>query len=119
MVFEGKQDLERQMVRRLRGYLNPQARFIVLRDQDSTPDCRVVKAKLLALCAQAGREAVSLVRIACHELESFYIGDLRAVEAALGLSGLVQHQRAARFRNADRVESPSRELAKLTRGAYQ
>ena len=66
MVFEGKQDLERQMVKRLRGYLNPQARFIVLRDQDSTPDCRLVKARLQALCAKAGRDAVSLVRIACH-----------------------------------------------------
>ena len=119
MVFEGKQDLERQMGKRLRGYVNPQARFIVLRDQDSTPDCKVVKAKLATLCAQAGCSAVSLVRIACHELESFYIGDLRAVERALGLTGLVQHQGAARFRHADRVESPSRELAKLTRGAYQ
>ena len=87
MVFEGKQDLERQMVRRLRGYLNPQARFIVLRDQDSTPDCRVLKAALMRLCTQAGRDAVSLVRIACHELEAFYLADLRAVEAAWGLAG--------------------------------
>lgn len=52
-------------------------------------------------------------------MESFYIGDLRAVEAALGLTGLVRHQGAARFRDADRVESPSRELAKLTHGTYQ
>ena len=91
MVFEGKQDLEKQMVKRLRGYVNPHARFIVLRDQDSTPDCKVVKARLLGLCARAGRQAVSLVRIACHELESFYLADLRAVEAALGLTGLVRH----------------------------
>jgi hypothetical protein len=119
MVFEGKQDLEKQMVRRMRGYVNPHARFIVLRDQDSTPDCRVVKAKLLGLCAQAGRGAVSLVRIACHELESVYLADLRAVELALGMTGLVRHQNSARFRSADQVESPSRELAKLTHGAYQ
>ena len=119
MVFEGKQDLEKQMVKRLRGYVNPHARFIVLRDQDSTPDCRVVKAKLLGLCAQAGRQAVSLVRIACRELESFYLADLRAVEVAMGLTGLARHQKSARFRAADRVESPSHELAKLTRGAYQ
>lgn len=65
MAFEGKQDLEKQMVKRMRGYVNPHARFIVLRDQDSTPDCRQVKAKLLGLCVQAGRHAVSLVRIAC------------------------------------------------------
>lgn len=103
MVFEGKQDLEKQMVKRMRGYVNPLARFIVLRDQDSTPDCKVVKAKLLGLCSQAGRQAVSLVRIACHELESFYLADLRAVETALGLTGLVRHQNTARFRTADRV----------------
>ena len=119
MVFEGKQDLEKQLTKRLRGYMNPHARFIVLRDQDSTPDCKVVKAKLLGLCAQAGRQAVSLVRIACHELESFYLADLRAVEVALGVTGLARHQSSARFRSADRVQSPSRELGKLTHGAYQ
>ena len=110
MVFEGKQDLEKQLIKRLRGYMNPQARFIVLRDQDSTPDCKLVKAKLLGLCAQAGRQAVSLVRIACHELESFYLADLRAVEVALGVTRLARHQSSARFRSADRVQSPSREL---------
>jgi Domain of unknown function (DUF4276) len=119
MVFEGKQDLEKQMVKRLRGYVNPHARFIVLRDQDSTPDCKDVKKKLLGLCAQAGREAVSLVRIACRELESFYLADLQAVEAAFGLTGLLRHQSKARFRNPDRFESPSQELAKLTYRAYQ
>lgn len=119
MVFEGKQDLEKQMVRRMRGYRNPHARFVVLRDQDSAPDCKVVKAKLLDLCAQAGRQAASLVRIACHELESFYLADLRAVETALGLTGLVRHQGKAHLRAPDRVENPSQELAKLTRNAYQ
>lgn len=119
IVFEGKQDLEKQMVKRLRGYINPHARFIVLRDQDSAPDCKKVKAQLRRLCAKAGRQSVSLVRIACHELESFYLADLRAVETALGVTGLAHHQLSARFRVADHVESPSRELAKLTQGAYQ
>ncbi len=36
--FEGKQDLERQLERRLRNWSNPDADFIVLRDQDSA-DC--------------------------------------------------------------------------------
>lgn len=30
IAFEGKQDLERQMVKRIRGYQNPEARFCVL-----------------------------------------------------------------------------------------
>ena len=119
MAFEGKQDLEKQMVKRMRGYVDPLARFIVLRDQDRTPDCKAVKAKLLGLCAQSGRHAVSLVRIACHELESFYLADLQVVETALGVAGLVRRQNTARFRAADHVESPSRELAKLTHGVYQ
>ena len=64
--FEGKQDMERQMLKRLRGYVNPQARFIVLRDQDSAPDCVALKAQLTERCRQAGRHDKTLVRIASH-----------------------------------------------------
>ena len=119
IAFEGKQDLEHQMVKRMRGYMNQHARFIIMRDQDSVPDCRDVKVKLIGLCAQAGREAVSLVRIACRELEAFYLADLQAVESALGLTGLIRYQNTARLRAADNVVNPSSELIRLTRGAYQ
>jgi hypothetical protein len=37
--FQGKQDLEKQLIRKIRAYQNPEARFIVMRDQDSHPDC--------------------------------------------------------------------------------
>lgn len=43
LAFEGKQDLERQLTSKVRGYQNPCARFLVLRDQDSAPDCRAEK----------------------------------------------------------------------------
>ena len=88
IIFEGKQDLEKQLPLRLRGYLNPHARFLVLRDQDSAPDCKLVKHRLMRLCESAGRGAVSLVRIACRELETIYLADLKATESALGISGL-------------------------------
>ena len=117
--FEGKQDLERQLTRRLRGYANPQARFIVLRDQDSAPDCRVVKAGLMERCHHAGQAEKTLVRIACKELETFYLADLMAVEQSMGLTSLASQQAAAKFRNPDRLGSPSRELEVLTRGKYQ
>ena len=35
VVFEGKQDLEKRLPRRLRAWQNPNARFVVMRDQDS------------------------------------------------------------------------------------
>jgi hypothetical protein len=116
--FEGKQDLERQLVGKIRGYRNADARFIVLRDLDSHPDCMAVKAKLAALCRAAGRPD-ALIRIACRELESFYLADLAAVESALGMSGLARHQKKRKFRTPDVLTSPSRELQQLTQGRYQ
>jgi len=77
IVFEGKQDMHRQLVRRLKHWLAPDSCFVVLRDQDSS-DCRLLKQELRALCEAAGRPQ-ALVRIACHELETFYLGDLAAV----------------------------------------
>jgi Domain of unknown function (DUF4276) len=115
IVFEGKQDLERQVERRLRLYQNQAARFLVLRDQDSAPDCHTVKATLLAKCHRAGRAGQTLVRIACRELETFYIADLAAVETALERPGLAREQQRAKFRDPDnKLGSPSAELYKLT-----
>ncbi len=60
-----------------------------------------------------------MVRIACRELETFYIADLAAVEAALGLANLARHQGTRKFRTPDAIASPSSELVRLTRGRYQ
>lgn len=117
--FEGKQDMEKQMTKRMRGYVNPDARFIVLRDQDNAAECKIVKAKLAEHCHYAGRAAKSLVRIACKELETFYLADLNAVEQGLLIDKLAKHQGAAKFRDPDHLGSPSRELVTLTGGRYQ
>ena len=110
IVFEGKSDLERQLVRRLRGYQVPDARFVVLRDQDSA-DCREIKGNLQAKCSETGRSV--LVRIACHELESWYLGDLTAVESALGAVGVAAQQEKRNYRDPDAFPSPSATLKTL------
>jgi hypothetical protein len=117
IIFEGKQDLEKHLERKLRGYLNPRARFLVVRDQDKG-DCRKVKQKLVSLCISAGRPE-AIVRVACRELEAFYLGDLSAVELGLGVNGIASRQDRARYRNPDQLQFPSRELEKLTGGRYQ
>lgn len=117
--FEGKSDLEKQMIGKLRGYKNPEARFIVMRDLDDISDCRILKQALVERCTAAGKFGVSLVRIACRELESFYLADFAAVEKALGINGLVKHQRKAKFRVPDDVSKPSRVLADLTKQLYR
>lgn len=117
VVFEGKQDLERNIVRKLRGWRVPNTRFIVLRDQDSA-DCLTVKRGLLDKCRQAGKSD-AVVRIACRELESWYFGDLRAVERGLGLTNLTRYGEQRKYRAPDDILAPARELSKVTRNAYQ
>ena len=71
-VFEGKQDLEKRLPIILRAWRTTNCDFVVIRDQDSG-NCREIKANLTNLCQQAGKKDV-LVRVACRELESFYLG---------------------------------------------
>jgi hypothetical protein len=116
VVFEGKQDLEKRLPRRLRAWQNPHARFLVMRDQDSG-DCHEIKRKLVGICHAAGRPDV-LVRIACHELESFYLGDLNAVASTIGPQNLGRQQSHAKFRNPDRLNNAAQELKRVAR-TYQ
>ncbi|MFI3197463.1 MAG: DUF4276 family protein [Methylococcaceae bacterium] len=117
--FEGKQDLEKQLVKRIRGYQNRHARFIVMRDLDSDPNCQALKQRLFKLCHEAGKAENCLVRLACRELEAFYLADLAAVERALAVSGLSKKQNTSKFRTPDALGSPSRELKQLTGQVYE
>ncbi len=117
--FQGKQDLEKRMVMRIRGYQNTLARFIILRDQDSDADCVALKQGLLTRCQDTGKAAHCLVRIACTELEIFYLADLDAVAQALDMPTLAKHQQNRKFRTPDRLSSPSRELQALTGNRYE
>jgi Domain of unknown function (DUF4276) len=117
--FEGKQDLERQLARKIRAYQNDKARFIIMRDQDSHPDCSELKRSLLDLCLETGKADKCLVRLACKELETFYLADLQAVEQALRLKGLAKQQQTKKFRAPDLLGSPSHELRTLTKRCYE
>jgi hypothetical protein len=111
LVFEGKQDLEKRMARRIRGWLGEHSMFVVLRDQDSG-NCRVIKQRLADRCGEGGRPD-SLVRIACHELESWFVGDWQAVGEAFALPNLHKQSAKALYRNPDKIGSPVTELRKF------
>ncbi|NUP95850.1 MAG: DUF4276 family protein [Planctomycetaceae bacterium] len=110
VVFEGKQDLENNLVRRLRGWRAPNTAFVVLRDQDAA-DCEDVKARLVALVAASGRSA--LVRVACRDLESWILGDLDALAEAFEAPRVAELSTKARFRDPDRLVKPVEELRRL------
>jgi hypothetical protein len=120
IVFEGKQDLEKQLLRKMRGWRIPDSRFLIMRDQDQG-DCRLVKKRLIdQIEAGSGEKSRPFsIRIACHSLESFYLGDLAAVEKGLSLHGLAGQQDREKFRDPDRLANPTQELGRLTSDRYQ
>lgn len=117
MTFSGKQDLEKQMERKIRLWMEPDSRFIILRDQDSG-DCTAIRTRLLELAKKTGKADVCLVRIACHELESFFLGDLAAVAQGLNLPALAGRQNRNPYRRPDSIANAAEELKKLTGNRY-
>jgi hypothetical protein len=118
MVFEGKQDLERRLVKRMQYWQKPDSVFLVMRDKDSG-DCKLIKQGLLDKVTKAEKQDVTIIRIACHELESFYLGDLFAVEKGLVINGLSRRQQNQKYRTPDVLANASDELSKLTKKTYQ
>lgn len=117
ITFNGKQDMERQLVKKIRFWCEPGSRFIILRDKDSG-DCGVIKQRLLVLAQESGKADVCLVRIACHELESFFLGDLAAVAQGLHMPAVAAMQDKQKFRTPDALANAAEELKKLTKGKY-
>jgi hypothetical protein len=111
VVFEGKQDLEKQLLRKIRGYRVPGACFVVMRDKD-IGDCHIIKRKLSEICIEAGK-GNTVIRIACHEIESWYLADLAAVEIGLDQQNLVQLQNKPMYSNPDDYPTPSKTLLKI------
>jgi len=121
IAHEGKQDLAQSIPRKLKAFqnINPQTKFIIVHDQDSH-DCVKLKTELTKLCQQAGQENV-LIRIICRELESWFLGDLVAVEKAYKLkpNSLSKEQNKNKFRHPDRLNSAKQELKSLVQGYYE
>jgi hypothetical protein len=112
LTFQGKRDLEKEIPGKIRVYRNPEARFLIMRDQDSG-DCSIIKARLTALCRANTGGRPFMVRIVCRELENWYLAQLGALENALGLRGLVKRHNKSRYRNPDNIQA-AQELAQLT-----
>ena len=102
----GKRDLELSLPRKLRAWNEPDAVFVVVHDQDSN-DCMELKRELQGICALSGRQV--LIRIARHELEAWYWGDLAAVSEAYGVD-LKYLSAKRKYRNPDSIDHPKNEL---------
>lgn len=120
IVFDGKQDLEKNITRKLKCYQNADARFLIIRDKDSG-DCKKVKQQIVEKCVESGKTFYK-VRILCHELETIFLADLQAVQNGLKTKNIVSFQNKNPFRNPDDLPSPKLKLKELVsqhKGIYQ
>ena len=113
-VFEGKQDLLKNLPVRLRGYnqsISDNLRIIVLIDKDRE-DCFQLKAKLEEIAHNAGFVTKSSAskegdfqvvnRLAIEELEAWFFGDVEALRTAYPrVSRNLRYQ--AKYRNSDSI----------------
>jgi hypothetical protein len=119
IAHQGKQDLTKSIPKKIAAFnFKPETKFVIVHDQDSN-DCLKLKADLLQLCQQAGKPDAT-IRIICHELESWFLGDLAAVEQAYKLKpqSLSKKQSQNKFRDPDRLNSAKEELKKLVSEYY-
>ena len=113
-VFEGKQDLLKELPGRLKGYSNwlpDDWRIIVLVDEDRE-DCRELKVKLERIAHDAGFVTKSnstpggdfqvVNRLAVEELEAWFFGDVEALHTAYPRVSKDLHNQA-KYRNPDAI----------------
>lgn len=119
IAHQGKQDLAQSIPKKIKAFeFNPGTKFVIVHDQDSH-DCKKLKADLLQLCKSSGKSEI-IIRIICHELESWFLGDLTAIEKAYKLKqqSLSKKQNQKKFRNPDQLNSAKEELRKLVSEYY-
>ena len=109
IAHSGKTDLRHSIPIKIKGWNEPNVKFVIVHDQDSN-DCRILKNELAELCMSLNKPF--LIRIPCHELEAWYFGDLEAVSRAFGRD-LTKIQNKKKYRIPDQIINPKNELQKL------
>lgn len=119
ILFDGKVDLQKNIHEKIHGYRIPNSVFLVMCDKD-TDDCKELKEELVSKIAKDRVKAErTKIRIACSELESFYLGDLQAVEKGIKCPNLSKKQNKTTYRSPDNSPKPSKLLEYITEGKYQ
>lgn len=97
----GKSELQKSIPIKMKHFHNYHEKilFIILHDQDSN-DCCQLKKELMEIC-QKGR-CQFFIRIVCRELESWFLGDMEAIESAYpGKFKADKYKNKAKYRNPD------------------
>jgi len=116
-TFSGKPDLLLRLEKTIRNHTDEDCHFVIVCDQDAD-DCVKLKQKISESCQKTGRKARCHIRIACRELESWYLAQLDVVSRHFGVPEVVNLQ-DKKYRYPDHIDKPSEELKRITKGNYQ
>lgn len=112
---QGKSDLKKSIPRKVRAYqyLHQPVKLIVIQDQDSN-DCLILKRNIVELITENDASLPYLVRVACRELENWYLGDMNAIQQVYPSFKAKKHQNKTKYRIPDNVFG-SAEMDKLVK----
>ncbi|MBN1952584.1 MAG: DUF4276 family protein, partial [Bacteroidales bacterium] len=104
-AHQGKQDLRKSIPKKAGAYqkYSVPIRLIVIHDQDSA-DCILLKKELRDLII-SNSTITHLIRIACRELEAWYLGDLDALQAVYPRFKAEKYKNRKLFRNPDECQA--------------
>ena len=111
LPHEGRTDLEHSIRLKLRAWREAGVRFAVVRDNDGK-DCHALKDALRGFCEAAGRPD-TLIRIACQELEAWYLGEPEALADAFGDESLRNLGQKKGLHDPDAVPRPHEVLERF------
>ncbi len=83
-VYQGKHDLGKHVEKGLRDHNVPNTQYLVMRDSDSG-NIEKIRTGLREKVVRSGKGDKTMIHIANHELENYFLGDLQAVEQGLGV----------------------------------
>ncbi len=109
---QGKQDLENALKKTIPSISNiPNSLILITRDKDNI-DCKELKNEIIAILNNRCNCPYK-IRIVCHELESWFLGDLGAVQMAYPRFKKEHHANKADIKNVDGIQKPSLYLLKI------
>jgi len=108
---EGKSHLMKSIPKKMKAYPNfpRRVKVLIIHDQVSN-DCRVLKEEIIRVC---NPQISTVVRIACRELENWFLGDFNAIEKVFPHIKAENYSKKAKFRNPD-ILTGSDEMKRLT-----
>jgi hypothetical protein len=111
---QGKSDLRKSIPKKMRAYprYGYPVKVLIVHDQDSN-DCVALKQTLIELTNSSPHDIPFLVRIACRELENWYLGDFESLEKVYPEINASQQIKKTKFRTPDNVFG-SHEISLLT-----